>query len=97
MAATMDALFGFAATTGVITDWMFEGIAEKFADGQAGRFLQHHNPWALNAIVERLLEAEQRQLWTPKAGTLAKLRSTLLESETILEGAAEISMAEVSS
>ena len=90
MAATVDALFGFSATAGIVTDWMFEGIAETFADGDAQRFLQRDNPWALNAIVERLLEAEQRRLWAAKPETLERLRTTLLSSESTIEEAAEI-------
>ncbi len=68
---------------------MFEGVAEHFAGGEAQRFLQRDNPWALNAIVERLLEAEQRQLWTPTAETLKRLRAALLASEATIEEAAE--------
>ena len=89
MAATVDALFGFSATAGIVTDWMFEGIADSFADGEAERFLQRDNPWALNAIVERLLEAEQRQLWVPKTETLKKLHAALLASEATIEEVAE--------
>jgi cobaltochelatase CobN len=70
---------------------MFEGIAESFANGDAQRFLRRDNPWALNAIVERLLEAEQRRLWAPKPETLERLRTTLLSSESTIEEASEIS------
>jgi len=90
LAATVDSLFGYSATAGIVTDWMFEGIAESFADGDAQRFLQRDNPWALNAIVERLLEAEQRQLWAAKPATLERLRAALLASEATIEGAAEV-------
>jgi cobaltochelatase CobN len=90
LAATVDSLFGFSATAGIVTDWMFEGIAESFADGEVRRFLQRDNPWALNAIVERLLEAEQRQLWAPQPQTLERLRAALLESEATIEEAGEI-------
>jgi len=89
MAATVDALFGFSATAGIVTDWMFEGVAESFADGEAQCFLQRDNPWALNAIVERLLEAEQRRLWVPKPETLQRLRAALLSSEASIEEVAE--------
>jgi cobaltochelatase CobN len=92
MAATVDSLFGFSATTGIVTDWMFEGIAQAYADGDARRFLARDNPWALNVIVERLLEAEQRGLWTPKAQTLQRLREVLLESEAGIEEVAEASL-----
>ena len=85
MAATVDALFGFSATAGIVTDWMFEGVAEHFADGDAQRFLQQDNPWALNAIVERLLEAERRGLWSATATTLNRLQTILLSSESVLE------------
>jgi cobaltochelatase CobN len=85
MATTVDSLFGFAATTGIVTDWMFEAVAEKFAMGDGREFLERSNPWALNAIAERLLEAEQRQLWSARTGTLEALRSVLLASEAVIE------------
>jgi len=89
MVATVDALFGFAATAGIVTDWMFEGLAQNLAAGAAREFLQRTNPWALNAIVERLLEAQQRELWAAKTETLAELRATLLASEATIEQQAE--------
>ena len=92
MAATVDALFGFSATAGIVADWMFEGIAENFAGIEAQQFLQRDNPWALNAIVERLLEAEQRELWKPKRETLQRLRAVLLSSESKIEETAESSL-----
>lgn len=89
IAATVDSLFGFAATTGVISDWMFESAADTFAKGEMREFLERTNPWALNAVAERLLEAEQRQLWSAKAQTLESLRSVLLATEATIEGHAE--------
>jgi cobaltochelatase CobN len=86
----VDSLFGFSATAGIVTDWMFEGIAESYAAGEVQRFLQRDNPWALHAIAERLIEAEQRQLWTPKPETLSRLHAVLMASEATLEEAAEI-------
>jgi cobaltochelatase CobN len=89
MAATVDSLFGFAATAAVVTDWMFEAVAGNYAMGASREFLERSNPWALNAIAERLLEAEQRKLWTAKAATLEALRSVLLTSEAAIEEHAE--------
>jgi len=89
MAATVDSLFGFAATAAVVTDWMFEAVAENYAMGASREFLERSNPWALNAIAERLLEAEQRNLWAAKAATLEALRSVLLTSEAAIEEHAE--------
>jgi cobaltochelatase CobN len=89
IAATVDSLFGFAATAGVISDWMFESAADTFTKGEMREFLERTNPWALNAVVERLLEAEQRQLWSAKSQTLESLQSVLLATEATLEGHAE--------
>jgi cobaltochelatase CobN len=89
MAATVDALFGFAATARIVTDWMFESVAENFAMGSSREFLERSNPWALNAIAERLLEAEQRRLWAAKSETIEALRSVLLASEAAIEEHAE--------
>ena len=89
MASTVDALFGFAATAGIVTARMFEGVAAAYASGSGREFLQKHNPWALNAIVGRLLEAHQRGLWTPQSDTLAYLQTALLDSEATLEETAE--------
>jgi len=88
LAATVDYLFGFSATTGIVTDWMFEGVAESYTRGATGGFLQRSNPWALHAIAERLLEAHSRALWAARPETLASLQSTLLASEGQLEAAA---------
>ncbi|WP_233610486.1 cobaltochelatase subunit CobN, partial [Corallococcus sp. AB049A] len=86
IATTVDSLFGFAATAGVISDWMFESAANTFTKGEMREFLERTNPWALNAVVERLLEAQQRQLWAAKAETLDSLRSALLATEATIEG-----------
>lgn len=85
MALTVDSVFGFAATAGIIADWMFEAVAENFAMGEAREFLESSNPWALHSIAERLLEAEQRQLWSALPTTLDALRTVLLDSESALE------------
>ncbi|MDR0352389.1 MAG: cobaltochelatase subunit CobN, partial [Opitutaceae bacterium] len=85
MAATVDYMFGYSATAGVITDWMYEDAAESYTKGESRDFLRHANPWALHAIAERLLEARQRGLWNAKPATLAHLRETLLETESVLE------------
>ena len=91
LAATVDYIFGFDATAQIAPDFVYEGLAEHYALSQEMRdFLGAANPWALNAIAERLLEAANRELWeTPAAETLAALRGVLLESETLLEAQGE--------
>ena len=88
MAATVDYLFGWDATTGVIADWQYERLtAEYVLDPVNRKFLQDANPWALHGMAERLLEAADRGLWeSPDPDTLDALRSTYLETEGDLEG-----------
>ncbi len=72
MAATVDYLFGYDATAGVVDDWMYEQLAASYVfDDQTSAFLRKSNPWALRGIAERLLEAADRGLWAePEDGTL---------------------------
>ncbi|MFD5749452.1 cobaltochelatase subunit CobN [Streptomyces sp. NPDC127033] len=88
LAATVDYLFGYDATTGVVADWMYDKLTETYVlDPENRQFLQEANPWALHGIAERLLEAESRGMWEkPDPETLAALRAVFLETEGELEG-----------
>ncbi|HZA10781.1 cobaltochelatase subunit CobN [Mycobacterium sp.] len=88
MAATVDYLFGYDATAGVMADWMYEQLTERYLFDDANRkFMTESNPWALHGMVERLLEAIGRGMWAdPQAETVTGLRRALLEAEGHLEG-----------
>ncbi len=82
MAATVDYLFGYDATAGVVEDWMYERVTQAYVADPARRaFFARANPWALRAIAERLLEAAERGLWRPTDQSLATLRAAVLEGE----------------
>ncbi|GAA4872730.1 cobaltochelatase subunit CobN [Kitasatospora terrestris] len=87
MAATVDYLFGYDATTGVVADWMYERLTQEYVlDGTNREFLTSANPWALHGISERLLEAADRGLWAePDPALLDALRQAYLETEGDLE------------
>jgi cobaltochelatase CobN len=89
LAATVDYLFGFDATAGVVTDWMYEQLAASYVlDQENQKFLTQSNPWALHSITERLLEAADRKLWAaPEPATLDALREVYLATEGDLEDA----------
>jgi len=89
LAATVDYLFGWDATTGVVADWMYEQLSASYVfDPDTRKFLEQSNPWALRGITERLLEAADRGLWAePEAGTIAQLKDAYLEVEGQLEEA----------
>ncbi|MFM9034964.1 MAG: cobaltochelatase subunit CobN [Mycobacterium sp.] len=87
MAATVDYLFGYDATAGVVADWMYEDLSAQYLlDPQNRKFLAQSNPWALHGMAERLLEAAGRGMWQqPRPATLDALRRVLLEAEGDLE------------
>jgi cobaltochelatase CobN len=87
LAATVDYLFGYDATAGVVTDWMYESLARTYAlDEENQAFLRHANPWALRGIVEKLTEAADRGLWAePDPDLLAELAQVYLDVEGDLE------------
>src|SRR5205085_4011557 len=64
MAATVDYLFGYDATAGIVADWMYERVTESYVgDPEVRKFFEESNQWALRSIGERLLEATERGLW----------------------------------
>ncbi|MGO3325858.1 cobaltochelatase subunit CobN [Gordonia sp. (in: high G+C Gram-positive bacteria)] len=91
MAATVDYLFGYDATTDVVADWMYEQLTEQYVLDETNReFLEHSNPWALHGISERLLEAVERDMWKePPPELLDQLRQVYLEAEGDIEGRSE--------
>ncbi len=90
MAATVDYLFGYDATTGVVDDWMYERLTEEYVlDATNRQFLEQENPWALHGMVERLLEATSRGLWAaPDPQLVTELQRLYLQTEGTLEGRA---------
>lgn len=88
LAATVDYLFGYDATAQVVEDWMYEQAAQTYALNPAlQQFFKQSNPWALQSITERLLEAAQRGMWAePDANTLEQLQSLYLQIDGELEG-----------
>lgn len=91
MAATVDYLFGYDATTSVIDDWTYEAVAREYVlDAENRDFLERSNPWAMHSMTERLLEAADRGLWAePDAALLDELRDAFLDAEGRIEGGAD--------
>ena len=79
MAATLDYLFAFAATTGAVRGHHFDLVHQAFLeDDDTREFIAEHNAPALREMAERLNEAIERGLWVPKSNSararLAELR-----------------------
>ena len=86
MAATVEFLFAFDATTGVVGDHQYALVADAYVhDDDTRAFLQQHNPLALRSIGERLLEAMDRGLWAEPGDQRARIEDHLLALEQRLE------------
>jgi cobaltochelatase CobN len=86
MAATVDYLFAFDATTGVVGDHQYALVADAYLHDDTNRaFLQQHNPGALRSIGERLLEAMQRGLWAEPGDQRERIEDHLLALERRVE------------
>ena len=86
IAATVDNLFAFDATTGVVGDPQYALIADAYLhDDTTREFLQQHNPQALRGIGERLLEAMRRGMWEQPGEHRARIEEHLLALEHRLE------------
>jgi cobaltochelatase CobN len=69
MAATVEYLFGYGATTGVVADYQFALVSDAFLLD------------ALREMTERMLEAMQRGLWREPGGYRDALETLLLDTE----------------
>ncbi|MDJ0993605.1 MAG: cobaltochelatase subunit CobN [Dinoroseobacter sp.] len=70
IAATVDYLFAFAATTGAVRDHHFDLVyAAILEDSDTREFIEHYNAPALTEIRERLREAIGRGLWSPRSNS----------------------------
>ena len=70
MAATVDYLFAFAATTGMVENHHFDAVHAAFMEDESVLgFLEEHNPDALREMAERFLEAAERGLWRPRSNS----------------------------
>ncbi|WP_448384395.1 cobaltochelatase subunit CobN [Desulfosoma sp.] len=79
-------VYGWEATTREVDDWIFDDIARTFLmDEENKKFFEEHNPWALEEIGRRLLEASERGLWTPADDVREQLKEIYLEIESWLE------------
>ena len=87
MAASLDYLFAYDASTGRVPDWSYGAISQTWlASAEVLAFLRQSNPWALRDMAERLLEAHHRGLWEGAEATeIERLGQLVLDSEALIE------------
>ena len=74
MAATVDYLFAFAATTGAVRDHHFDAVHAAYLEDETVRnFMESSNSNVLREIADRLLEAQERGLWRARSNSARAL------------------------
>ena len=80
---------GWSATTGQVEPWVYQRLSETFVlDADMRDRLAKLNPQASARMANRLLEASDRDYWTPDDATLAALQDAADALEDRLEGIA---------
>ncbi len=79
-------VYGWEATTQAVDDWIFDEIARTYVlDAEMRKFFEENNPWALEEMGRRLLEAYERGLWNADEEVIEGLKSAYLEMEGWIE------------
>ncbi|MFZ5453869.1 MAG: cobaltochelatase subunit CobN [Thermodesulfobacteriota bacterium] len=86
IAGAVGRVYGWEATTREVDDWIFDDIVRTFMMNKENReFFEKYNPWAMEEIGRRLMEAESRGLWQADPEILQHLKDYYLEVEGWLE------------
>ena len=89
LSTTVDIALGWDATTGVVSDTLWEAVADAYAfDDDRQDWMREVNPWALESITGTLLEAIDRDFWNADRETEDRLRDINLSVEGDLEAGA---------
>jgi magnesium chelatase subunit H len=81
---------GWSATTGQVQPWVYDRLTQTFVlDDEMRERLAQLNPAASARMANRLIEAHERNYWTPDDETLEALRRFGEELEDRLEGIEE--------
>ena len=84
IAATVDYLFAFAATTGAVKDHHFDAVFDAYiADEKVRAFMTKANPAALKETAARLAEALRRDLWKPRSNQAHTLLGQLSQATDV--------------
>ena len=79
-------LYGWQATAKTVDQSIFDDVTRTFLMNEENRqFFQEQNPWAMEEIGRRLIEAMERGLWNPSPDVKDALKQLYLEVEGWIE------------
>ncbi len=84
IAASVDYLFGFAASTRAVGNHHFDQLFSAYLENERVRaFMAEANPSALRETASRFQEAIRRGLWQPRSNSAAGMLATLTADKAI--------------
>ena len=85
--ATLDYLYGYDATTNLVTDKTYSSIYNSWLkDSDLLNFFKEHNAWALRDIAQRFLEIINRKMWiNPEKEIIDDLKFIINQTESKIE------------
>ncbi len=79
-------VYGWQATSKAVDDSVFDDIARTFMMNQDNRkFFEENNPWAMEEMARRLIEAVERGLWNPALDVKKALKELYIQIEGWIE------------
>jgi cobaltochelatase CobN len=85
-ASRVNNMFKWSATSEQVPKRLFDDVVRTYVLDEKNRaWLRESNPYALEEITRRLLEAASRGLWDAEEALLAEVRSAALEIEGDME------------
>lgn len=82
----VDHVYGWSATTKLVANWIYDEITRTFVtDEKMREWFKENNPYALEEMTRRLIEAAERELWEPDEEMLKKLKESYLDLEGLME------------
>lgn len=86
VAERVENLVGFSATTHVVKDWVYSGVAERYLfDQEMFERMKENNLHATEEITRRLFEAQRRGYWQADEEEMRKLSEAYMELEGDIE------------
>jgi magnesium chelatase subunit H len=78
--------FGWSATADAVDPWIYTEISNTFLlDEEMFERLRQLNPYSLESLAKRLLEAHERGYWNPDEEVLEKLRAVIERLQALHE------------
>ena len=79
-------LYGWQATAKAVDSAIFDDIARTFMMNEENKkFFEDNNPWAIEEIARRLIEAAERGIWNPAPDVKEMLKNLYIEIEGWIE------------